>query len=90
MGQAKQILKTAEQALFRADAVRQAAIRSIHKAQDALKLEAAGEDAELVTAAILEAVKMAKAAELAALEAFESAALEALERSIAMEKARGS
>jgi hypothetical protein len=51
MKQAQEILEAAEQALFRADAVRLAAIRAVEKAQEALRLEVAGVAAELVTAA---------------------------------------
>jgi len=90
MGHAQEILEAAEQALFRAEAVRFAAIRAVEKAQEALKLEAAGEAAERVVAATFEAAKLVKAAELAALEAFETAALVALDRTMAAEKAKKS
>jgi hypothetical protein len=88
MGHAQEILEAAKQALCRADAVRLAAILAVEMAQEALKLEAAGEAAELVTAATFKAAKMVKAAELAAVEAFEAAALIALDRTIAVEKTR--
>ena len=88
MGQAQEILEAAERALFRADAVRIAAIRAVEKAQEAVKLEAAGVAVELVKVATFEAAKLVKAAELAALEAFEAAALVALDRTIAVEKTR--
>ena len=88
MKYAKEILVAAEQALSRADAVRLAATLAVEKAREALMLESAGEAAELVQAATLDAEKLVKEAEQTAMEAFESAALVSLARKMAIEKTR--
>lgn len=88
MGQAQEILWAAERALFRAEATRMAAIRAVENAQEALRLEAEGEAAELVTAATFEAAKLVDEAELAAIESVKAAALVALDQTITVEKTR--
>lgn len=82
----KKILEAARQVLDQADTVRLATIKAAEKAEEALRLEASGEAAELVKVATLEAAKLVVAAEQLALEAFEAAAVRSLARKVAMQK----
>lgn len=82
-------LAEAEQALKHAETVRLAAIQALDLAREAVKLEAAGVEAELLRVAADVAAKAVKAAEVAALEAWEAAAMRALERSMAADRAKG-
>jgi len=85
-GVVEDVLKTlaaAEEALFRAEAVRLAASHAVEKAREAVNLKAAGVAAELLVKAAAVASNAVRDAELKALEAWQAAAKGALERSIA-------